>query len=60
MNAENQIRRGPAPPLPATVEDLLAQRKTLRTRTLNDDVDECHVKLWDDPSYKALFLSIWR
>lgn len=38
----------------------MAQRKTLRTRTLNDDVDECHVKLWADPSYKALFLSIWR
>lgn len=46
------------PELPATVVDLLAQRKTLRTRSLNDDVDECHLKLWEDPEYRKWFAAI--
>jgi hypothetical protein len=47
-----------APPLPATVADLLAQRKTLRTRSLNDDVAECHLKLWEQPEYRRFFAAI--
>ena len=49
-----------APPLPATVMDLLAQRKTMRTRSLNDDVEDCHLKLWEDHEYRRLFVPIWR
>jgi hypothetical protein len=44
--------------LPATVADLLAQKKTMRARSLNDDVDECHLKLWDDAEYRRWFLAI--
>lgn len=47
-----------APALPSTVSDLLSQRKSLRARSLNDDVDECHLKLWDDPDYRRWFLAI--
>jgi hypothetical protein len=53
-------RRASAPALPSSVNDLLAQRKTLRTRTLNDDVDEIHLKLWDKPEYRNYFVAIWR
>ena len=49
-----------APPLPPTVMDLLNQRKSLRTRSLNDDVEEIHLRLWENPQYRALFLAIWR
>lgn len=52
--------RPSAPALPSTVSDLLAQRKTLRTRTLNDDVDEIHLALWDDINYRQFFLPIWK
>jgi hypothetical protein len=56
----NDLARVSAPALPSTVSDLLAQRKTLRTRTLNDDVDEIHLKLWEDDDYRKLFAPIWR
>ena len=60
-DADGEVRaRVPAPPLPETVMDLLRQRKTLRTRTLNDDVEEIHLRLWEGPDYRALFLPIWR
>jgi hypothetical protein len=52
--------RPPAPSLPATVMDLLAQRKTMRARSLNDDVEDCHLKLYEDQSYRKLFLPIWK
>jgi len=60
--SENAYKpRPPAPALPATVHDLLAQRRTnLRTRTLNDDVDEIHLALWNDIQYRQFFLPIWR
>lgn len=46
-------------PLPATVTDLLAQRKSMRARSLNDDVDDCHIKLWDNPDYRRWFVAIY-
>jgi hypothetical protein len=52
--------RPPAPALPSSVTDLLAQRKTLRTRSLNDDVEEIHLALWDDLDYRQFFLPIWK
>lgn len=36
------------------------QRKTLRTRTLNDDVEDAFLKLWENPEFKKYFLPIWR
>jgi hypothetical protein len=54
------ISRPPAPPLPATVTDLLAQRKMMRSRSINDDVDEIHLKLWEQESYRRLFTPIYR
>ena len=55
---DTSISRLNPPPLPATVADLLAQRKSMRARSLNDNVDECHLKLWDNPEYRQLFLAI--
>ena len=44
--------------LPETVNDLLAQRKSMRARTLHDDVDECHLKLWNNAEYRRCFFAI--
>jgi len=38
----------------------MAHRRSLRSRSLNDDVEEIHLKLWVDPSYHKLFDPIWR
>jgi hypothetical protein len=54
------VGRPRTPPLPATISDLLAGRKSLRTRSLNDDVDDIHVRLWEDVSYRKYFEPIWR
>jgi hypothetical protein len=58
--SENRNRTAITPALPASVVDLLAQRKSLRTRSLNDDVEEIHLKLWEQPEYQKLFLPIWK
>ena len=55
----NQIRPA-APKLPATVQELLAGRKSLRFRSLNDDVDDLHLKLWENLEYRKYFEPIWR
>jgi hypothetical protein len=52
--------RVPAPPLPKTVVDLINQRKSMRTRTLNDDVEEIHLRMWEQPDYRRYFAPIWR
>jgi hypothetical protein len=44
--------------LPVTVADLIAQRKSMRARSLHDDVDECHVKLWSSPEYRRCFSAV--
>jgi|KBSMisStandDraft_5_1062788.scaffolds.fasta_scaffold00074_64 hypothetical protein len=44
--------------LPETVADLLAQRRSLKTRSLHDDVDECHLKLWTNPEYRRCFFAV--
>lgn len=45
--------------IPATVEELRAQRVSMRVRSLNDDVEEIHLKLWADDSYQKWFQIIW-
>ena len=43
-------------PLPKDKAALIAQRKVMRTRTLNDYVDDIHVKLWGESSVYMRFL----
>jgi hypothetical protein len=59
MSNQN-VSRLPAPALPPTVKDLLAQRKAMRTRSLNDDVEDCFLELWEDESFRSLLLAIWK
>lgn len=57
--AEHQQRMA-APPVPETVVDLINQRRTMRTRTINDDVEEIHLRLWEELDYRRYFVPIWR
>ena len=45
--------------LPQTVEELLAQRKPMVGRTLNDYVEDIHVKLWPNPTYQKLLDAVY-
>lgn len=53
----NQISK--TTPLPATTQDLLAMRRLMRERTLNDHVDDAHVALWADKDYRALLDAVY-
>lgn len=46
-------------PLPATVQDLLNQRRSATSMTLNDYVDLVHVQLWPKPAYQSLLLACY-
>lgn len=46
-------------PLPATVEEMLAQRRTVAGRTLNDYVEDLHVKLWSTPAYQQVLDAVY-
>ncbi len=45
--------------LPVTTQDLLAMRKTMRERTLNDHVDDIHVALWTNPDYHRALEAVY-
>ncbi len=45
--------------LPQTVEELLAQRKPMVGRTLNDYVEDIHVKLWPNANYQKLLDAVY-
>lgn len=47
-----------APPLPATVADLLAHRKSMHKKSLNDEVDDIFLRLWENPKFRELFEAI--
>ncbi len=49
----------PGARLPSTVEEMLAQRKPMVGRTLNDYVEDLHVKLWADPAYQRLLEAVY-
>lgn len=51
--------RPSAPSLPTTVKDLSEQRRSLRVRSVNDDVEDAHLKLWEIPEYQRYFQPIW-
>lgn len=46
------------PELPATVADLMAHRKSMRTRSLNDEVDDIFLRLWEEPTFRRLFFAL--
>jgi hypothetical protein len=47
--------------MPTTSKGLLDQRTRMRKRTLNQDVEAIHLKLWDeDPDYQLLFRAIYK
>lgn len=46
------------PELPATVADLLAHRKSMQARSLNDDVDDIFLRLWENSKFRSLFAAI--
>lgn len=46
------------PALPETVADLLAHRKSMQARSLNDDVDDIFLRLWENPQFRALFAAV--
>lgn len=46
-------------PLPTTTEGLLKLRKTVKTRTLNDYVEECHVAIWEDMEYQKAIEAVY-
>lgn len=51
-----QPRQPPA--LPETVEALLGMRKGTPHRTLNDEVESYHVKLWPNAEYRRFFKAV--
>jgi hypothetical protein len=52
------------PPVPATLAQLIAQRKRPIIRSLNDEVEQIHLSLWEDDEegerYRTLLSPIWR
>jgi hypothetical protein len=47
-----------APPVPQNVADLLTHLKTHRTKSLNDEVHDIFVRLWENPKFRDLFEAI--
>jgi hypothetical protein len=46
-------------PLPAKISDFIAQRKGDLQRTLNDQVEEVHLALYQDDSYRQLLAAVY-
>jgi hypothetical protein len=55
----SEVARSNVVPLPATVEDMLAQRRTMAGRTLNDYVEDLHLKAWADPKYQQFLEAVY-
>lgn len=50
----------PLPPsLPETVEEFRARRKVVTKKTLNDTVEEYHLKLYDRDDYSRLLYAVY-
>jgi hypothetical protein len=45
--------------LPVSTQDLLAHRKPMRERTLNDHVDDIHVALWEVEEYHRALEAVY-
>jgi len=46
--------------LPPTVADLIEQKKTRKSRTLNDMIDDVHLHLWENPEYRSFLDAVHR
>lgn len=55
----DEVGRPRAVPLPTTVEDMLAQRRTMAGRTLNDYVEDMHIKLWPNATYQRFLEAVY-
>jgi len=49
----------PAPPLPPTRTSLLGQRAVEMRRTLNDQVEDVVLELWDNSQFQAYLHAVW-
>jgi hypothetical protein len=45
--------------VPATVADLIAQRRSGVARTLNDDIEDLHLREWPNQEYRKLFEAVY-
>ena len=45
--------------LPTTIAELATLRKSVRTRNLNDEVDDINTRLWENPDYRKWFEALW-
>lgn len=59
-NTYGRIRRPDAIPLPETRDEMIAQRKGERVKTLNDHVEDLHLSLFtSDPRYDRLLDAVY-
>lgn len=56
---DQQVARPTPNPLPVTVQDLEARRKTLHQPTLNDRVDNLFIKLWTSDDYRRFHDAVY-
>lgn len=50
----------PTPPsLPETAVDFLAQRKLKADRTLNDQVEDIHIRMYEDKQYRGFLYAVY-
>ena len=57
--ANGQIGRARPTPLPATRQDMIAQRKGEMIRTLNDHVEDAHLALYDNEQYQRFLDAVY-
>jgi len=43
----------------STIAELATLRKSVRTRNLNDEVDDIDMRLWENPDYRKWFEALW-
>jgi len=55
----NTNLRALPPQLPDTQEDFLRNRKLKSERTLNDQIEDIHLRLYETPKYKAFLYAVY-
>jgi hypothetical protein len=55
----NDQSRLPGPPLPVTTSEWMDRRKTKAVRTLNDMVEEIHLRLVNNDDYRKYLDAVW-
>jgi hypothetical protein len=59
MSNGQTVTRPAAPPLPATREAFVAQRKVKVKPTLNDRIEELHLALYENEDYQKYLEAVW-